>query len=362
MAKTRLTGRERVQRMFERQDQDRIPRYDSYWDETIRRWQNEGLQGEHQAALDLLGSDFHSLGVIWPSPFPKQRIVLEEDAETQIIRDAFGATGRFWKNKSGTPEHIGFDCDSREKWETIYKPAIINSDIQADLEAFKTQYAIARNAGRWIHWHAAESFEETRKIVGDAVVAMAMATDPEWVVDMSKTYTDCLLREFEAIHSLGLEIDGVFMWGDMAYNRNTFCSPKMYRELIWPDHKRLADWTHSHGMKFIYHTDGNVNRVMDLYIEAGFDALQPLEAKASMDIRDLCPKYGDKIALQGNINVMVMMTNDYERIEQEIVSKFAAGKATRGYSYHSDHSVPPQVSLETYRHIISLVERYGNYD
>lgn len=362
MTKAELTGRERVQRMFERQDHDRIPRYDSYWDETIWRWQNEGLIGEHQAALDLLKSDFHSLGVTWPSPFPDQRIVVSEDEQTEVIKDCWGATGRFWKGKSGTPEHIGFDCDSREKWEKIYKPAFVNSEIQLDSEAFKTQYAIARKAGRWILWHAAESFEVTRKTIGDAMVMVAMAEDPDWVVDISRTYTDCLLRHCEAVSQLGLEIDGLFMWGDMAYNRNTFCSPKMYRELIWPDHKRLADWAHSHGMKFIYHTDGNISRVMDLYVEAGFDGLQPLEAKASMDIRNLCPKYGDKVAFQGNINVMLMMTNDLEQIEQEIISKFAAGKATKGYSYHSDHSVPPQVSLETYRHIISMIEHYGNYD
>lgn len=356
-----LTSRERVQRMFERKDQDRVPRYDSYWNETIARWQGEGLKGDHAAALDMLETDFHSLGVIWPRPFPNQRIIVEEDAETQVIRDEFGATGRFWKDKSGTPEHIGFDCDSREKWETIYKPALQNAPIQVDLAAFRTQYEKARAMKRWIHWHAAESFEETRKIVGDEVVAMAMVTDPEWVRDMSQTYTDCLLREFDAIWSLGLEVDGVFMWGDMAYNRGTFCSPKMYREFIWPDHKRLADWAHGHGLKFIYHTDGNVNGVMDLYIDAGFDCLQPLEAKAKMDIRDLCPQYGDRIAFQGNINVMVMMTNDLDRIEDEIRAKFAAGMATNGYSYHSDHSVPPQVSLETYQQIIKFVERYGQY-
>ncbi|MBZ0290657.1 MAG: hypothetical protein K8I30_23735, partial [Anaerolineae bacterium] len=330
--------------------------------ETITRWQGEGLNGDFNTALDLLGSDFHSLGVTWPSPFPGRHLVVSETDETEVVLDAWGATGRFWKHKSGTPEHIGFDCDSREKWEKVYKPAFVNSPIQADLDAFKEQYAIAKRAGRWIHWHAAESFEGTRKMLGDALVAVAMADDPDWVRDISQTYTDCLLRECEAVWSLGLEIDGLFMWGDMAYNRATFCSPAMYRDIIWPDHKRLADWAHAHDLKFIYHTDGNVNKVMDLYLAAGFDCLQPLEAKASMDIRRLCPQYGDRIAFQGNINVMIMMTNDHDALEEEIRSKFAAGMATQGYSYHSDHSVPPQVSLDTYHYIISLIDRYGRYD
>lgn len=361
MTAMQMTSRERVKRMFERRDHDRIPRYDSYWDETIIRWQAEGLAGGFDEALELLGADFKSIGVIWPSPFPGRRIVIQADAETEVIQDHWGATGRFWKYKSGTPEHIAFDCDSREKWEAVYKPAFLQSDLQADLTALKAQYAAGRRADRWCLWHAAESFEVTRKIVGDEVVLMAMVTDPEWVQDMSRTYTDCLLREFDAAYESGLHVDGVFMWGDMAYNHNTFCSPRMYRELIWPDHKRLADWAHARGLKFIFHTDGNVNGVLELYIEAGFDLLQPLEAKARMDIRQLCPQYGHRIAFQGNINVMVMMSNDLDRIEPEIRDKFAAGMATRGYSYHSDHSIPPQVSLETYRRIIDLIERYGNY-
>jgi len=40
---------------------------------------------------------------------------------------------------------------------------------------------------------------------------------------------------------------------------------------------------------------------------------------------------------------------------------FAAGKATKGYAYHSDHSVPPQVSWKTYQGIIGLIGKHGKY-
>ncbi len=361
MSEATLTGRERVNRMFAREDHDRIPRYDTYWNETLDRWTGEGLIGRHDGALNLLETDFHSIGVAWPAPFPGQREVLEETGDTEVFRDHWGAIVRYWKHKSGTPEHIGFECDTREKWEAIYKPALVNSPLQIDIKRAKSRYEEGRKAGRWVLWHSAESFEVTRKIMGDEIILMAMADDPEWVRDISQTYTDRLLQEYDAIWNAGLQVDGIFNWGDMAYNRNTFCSPRMYRNLIWPDHKRMADWAHERGLKLIYHTDGNVTRVLDLYIEAGIDCLQPLEAKASMDIRQLSPEYGDRLAFMGNIDVMKMIPNDRDIIEEEIKSKFAAGMATKGYTYHSDHSVPPQVSLETYKTIISLIDRYGSY-
>jgi uroporphyrinogen decarboxylase len=357
----RMSGRERVTRMFARQEQDRAPRHESFWAETITRWQDEGLQGDRRTVLDLLRGDFQQLCWCWPKVFPGQDEVISFNDETRVVRDGQGKLVRHWRHRSGTPEHLGFDCDSREKWERVYKPTLLETGLQVDPEATKRNYRLAREKGEWCHLTAVEGFEETRSLMGDEITLLAMAEDPEWVQDVSRTFTDQVLRNLDACMATGIEPDGLWIYGDMAFKTATMCSPTMYRELIWPDHKRLADWAHAHRMKFIYHTDGDVNGVMDLYLEAGFDCLQPLEAKANMDVRKLCPKYGDRMAFFGNIDVMVMATNDRDRIEEEIRSKLSAGLATRAYAYHSDHSVPPSVSWETYRFIMECVERYGWY-
>jgi uroporphyrinogen decarboxylase len=362
MSVSPMTGQERVNRMFARQDQDRVPRHESFWKETIERWQTEGLEGDQDTVLDLLQTDFHSLCWIWPVVFPLGQRTVREDAQTRIIRDGQGKRVRYWKEKSGTPEHLGFECDSREKWEKVFKPALLETGLQLDPEGVKRQYRRGRELGRWCHLTGVESFEETRSLMGDEITLMAMVEDPEWVRDVSRTFTDQMLRNFDAAMATGITPDGLWIYGDMAYNHATMCSPEMYRELIWPDHKRLADWAHAHRMKFIYHTDGDVNGVMDLYLAAGFDCLQPLEAKARMDIRNLCPRYGGRMAFFGNVDVMVLFTNDRAAIEREVKAKLAAGMATRGYIYHSDHSVPPQVSWDTYQFVIGLLDKYGRYE
>lgn len=357
-----MTGRERVNRMFERREQDRIPRHETFWNETIERWQGEGLRGNAGTVLERLGSDFHGLNWLWPVAFPGQEDLISEDSETKIVRDGQGKSVRYWKKKSGTPEHLGFECNSRELWEKRFKPALLDAGLQVDPDAVRRSYNLARSKGKWCHLTGVESFEQTRSLMGDAISLVAMAEDPEWVKDVSVTFTDQMLRNLDAIMSTGIQPDGLWIYGDMAFNHATMCSPRMYKQLVWPDHKRLVAWAHAHNMKFIFHTDGDVNGVMDLYIQAGFDCLQPLEAKAKMDIRKLCPKYADRLALFGNIDVMIMGTNDREQIEEEIRTKLAAGMATKGYAYHSDHSVPPTVSWETYQFIMGLVEKYGKYD
>ena len=356
-----LTGQERVRRMFDRRDHDRVPRHESFWGETLDRWQTEGLTGGAPSVLDRLQGDFHSLNWLWPVAYPGREEVVSVTADTRVVRDGNGRLARFWLNKSGTPEHLGFECDSRDQWEKVFKPALLSTGLQLDPLAIAKEFQHGRAAGRWCHLTGVESFEETRSLMGDEITMLAMVEDPDWVRDVSRTFTDVMLFNLEAALATGITPDGLWIYGDMAFKTSTMCSPQMYRELIWPDHKRLADWAHAHDLKFIYHTDGDVNGVLDLYLAAGFDCLQPLECKAGMDLRRLAPKFGDRLAFFGNVDVMEYITNDRARIETEVKAKLAAGMATKGYIYHSDHSVPPQVSWETYQFIISLLEKYGNY-
>jgi uroporphyrinogen decarboxylase len=51
-----------------------------------------------------------------------------------------------------------------------------------------------------------------------------------------------------------------------------------------------------------------------------------------------------------------------QQIATEIKSKVLAAKQGGGYIYHSDHSVPPTVSFDDYKHVMELLDRYGRYD
>jgi len=353
-----MSGQERVNRMFRRQDQDSVPRNENFWDETVARWRTEGMDIDPNL---YLGNDFHGLNWSQAEVYPDRHERIAEDETTETFFNVWGETVKYWKGRSGTPEHHGWPCPDREAWDREVRPLMVNGSPQVNLDSVRNELALARRNGRWAHLTGIETFELTRHLMGDETTMIAMALEPDWVVDVSRVCTDAILRDFQAVADAGIEFDGVWIYGDMAYRRGTLCSPTMYKELVWPDHQRLAQWAHDHSVPFIFHTDGDINGVIDLYIDAGFDCLQPLEVKAQMDVRELAPKYGDRLALFGNVDVMVMGTNDRDLIEAEVRSKLAAGMATRGYAYHSDHSVPPSVSWETFKFIVDLVDQYGNY-
>jgi uroporphyrinogen decarboxylase len=96
-------------------------------------------------------------------------------------------------------------------------------------------------------------------------------------------------------------------------------------------------------------------------IEAGFACLNPLEVKAGMDLAQLKREYGDVMTFMGGIDARTMGAPDPQEIEREIERKLAVGMEGGGYIYHSDHSVPDDVSWERYNTIMALVKQYGIY-
>ena len=114
-------------------------------------------------------------------------------------------------------------------------------------------------------------------------------------------------------------------------------------------------------MPVIYHTDGDIRPLIPSLLEAGIDCLQPLEAKANVDMRELKPLYGDRLCFMGNIDIMKLITNDMEIIEAEVAAKIPLAMKGGGYIYHSDHSISPGVTWETYVQLMKLVDKYGTY-
>jgi uroporphyrinogen decarboxylase len=112
----------------------------------------------------------------------------------------------------------------------------------------------------------------------------------------------------------------------------------------------------------LIHTCGDIREAVPIIIEAGFDCLQPMEAKAGVDVLKLADAYGNRLAYMGNIDVTVLNKNDRAKVREEVLRKMG-GMIERHLPYilHSDHSIPPDVRLETYRYMLELHREHGCY-
>ena len=344
--------------MMMRQDHDRIPRCDDYWPETIERWRNEGMTGDPH---EHLGSDIRGICWAWPKPFPGREQMIAEDSQTRTVINDQGNTVRLSKQTSTTPEHIAFGCTTRELWYETYRPALLSASSTLNLEWSTEQRQLGRERRQWLCLRGIEPVTGVHQLVGDEIAMIAEASDPDWVIDMATVFTDLILRDFERITDTDQNLDGMWIYGDLACNHGPFFSPQMYEQLFAPQHRRMVDWAHARDLKVVYHTDGDFRLLFDAMLATGIDCLQPLEAKAGLDLAELVPAYGKRVSFLGNIDMTIASTNNLDQLEDEVCSKLTAGMASQGYGYHSDHSVPPDVSWSTYQYLISLLDRYGLY-
>jgi uroporphyrinogen decarboxylase len=137
-------------------------------------------------------------------------------------------------------------------------------------------------------------------------------------------------------------------------------SSEAYRNLLKPLHSEIAKFCHSNGMKLFMHSCGNIEAFIPDFIEAGIDVIQPLQANTGMDVVKLKKRFGDSIVFFGNVSAKIL-SEGKEAIEEEICCKVGNAKKGGGYIYHSDHSVPDNVPLGDYEHLIRMLDKYGRY-
>ena len=352
-----MNSRERILTTLKGGIPDRVGRAESIWAETHQRWRNEGLE-EGQDISDLFGFDFHGL----PGPDLSFRLpteVFEDTDEYVLHKDANGVTRKDIKRESGhTPHWLDHTVNTAKDWHE-YRDRLTPDDVRIPGN-LREAYEAARKTGRFVHYSGVECYEAAWPVFGQMNIFMLMMDDPAAARNVFDTYTDLIIALAGKYLEMGVDFDGVWVFGDMGYRNSTLFSPYCYEQLIWPAHKRMCDFFNSHGKPVILHSCGKIESFIPRFIEAGFAAIQPLEAKCGQDVRVLKKLYENKITFFGNMDIR-KLSGTKEDVKEEIMSKLPIAMKGGGYIFHSDHSVPPTVSFDNYRYAIELLDKHGRY-
>ncbi|TEU09063.1 MAG: hypothetical protein E3J25_10945, partial [Anaerolineales bacterium] len=219
----------------------------------------------------------------------------------------------------------------------------------------------AREQGKFVCYSAAVGYDKIQSYVASERLLMAIATEPDWVRDMYETDAELAIQMCEIMKEGGFEFDGAFLFCDLGYKNSLLFSPRHFDEQLRPTLQRLFSYFNGQGLPIILHSCGRVLDLIPRFIEDGLACLQPVETKAGMDLVELKREFGDRMAFMGGIDVRAMADPDPSVIEEEIKSKIPLAKRGGGYIYHSDHSVPNNVSFQRYCRVLELVREYGVY-
>ncbi|MFH0797589.1 MAG: uroporphyrinogen decarboxylase family protein [Candidatus Omnitrophota bacterium] len=203
-------------------------------------------------------------------------------------------------------------------------------------------------------------WEYVWQLMGFESFSMALADNPELVEKMFHRVREIVYEIFTNL----MDFDGIdAMWfcDDIAYTEGLMISPDILRKYLFPWYKKMAKICHDRGLPVLYHSDGNLWQVMGDIIDAGINAIHPIEPKA-MDIGKLKKEVGDRLCLIGNIDLGYTLTRGTpEEVEEEVRQRIKDIAPGGGYCVGSSNTVTNYVPLENYQAMIEATLKYGSY-
>lgn len=369
-----LAKLDRMNKTLKHQEADRVPISDFFWTSFIVRWREElGLKDD----ADI----YRYYDLDWVCTVPnmdphiKSFEILKEHDDDTILRTGFEAVIR---RKKGIqmPYFESFDTDTIEKMEAFQFDD--PWDDRRYFSAGDNQLAgigdvISRNSPPWVdtvrsyypdmpvYGSICEGHEALWRIIGSENTFLWMGLYPEELGKFIKRLGVFLTEMTKAqIKAAGGMLDGMVVWGDVAYVNGMLFSPDFWREHFKPIVKEHIRICHEAGIPVIYHGCGNASTIYEDFIEIGLDAYNPLEAKSGLDVVEIRKKHGHKMGFCGNIDALAWANDSLPDLKAQVLRKMNAAKGG-GYIIQSDHSVPSNVSAERYEFVLNLVREYGAY-
>jgi Uroporphyrinogen decarboxylase (URO-D) len=365
---------------------DRAPLWEwDYWPEALQKWQADGAPVRRDRAQTVNPSadqqegafDPHSETLLSDVPFADdakldfqidpgaKRVplnsfiyplfeykVLEERGDVIISQDERGHIREDKKGRASIANIIKPLVASREDWEKVKAERLqlkLDGRLPADWATRKEQYK-NRNYVLAVGGHSGLCgiYHPTRYLMGPVQLLYAFHDDPELVRDIMNHLADLQIYLIDKVLN-EVQVDFCYACEDLGFKTSSFISPAMFREFMLPCYRRLTGMLRDHGVKImVVDSDGYNWKLIPLFIEGGVTCMGPMEVAAGMDVVEVRKAF-PKFQIIGGIDKRIMAEGS-PAIDLELERKVPPLVKDGGYIPCCDHSVPPDVSWQNFRH------------
>lgn len=339
-----MNSSERVVTALNRQEPDRVPTFEWEIDHNII----QSLTPNHDyfdfvEEMDLdavvIGPDYKSEQIDENTYIDEWKVVKRKGHEEYLIPLEDQAPIRSIKDfKHYSPP----DPITPERFATLRKA----------VERFKGKRAIIIKIR--------DALSTPRDIRGYTGLLMDLKLEPNLVKEMVDLSIHHNLEV--GLEAIKIGADIVVTGDDYADNSGPLMSPKLFNEFFFPGIRKLINSLKEAGAYFIKHTDGNITLLIDMFIEANIDCIDPIDPLAGMDILEIKRKYGSKVAIKGNIDCVNILSNSPKTdVVMSVLDCILKASPNGGHIISSSNSIHSGVKPENYKAMLEAIFEYGQY-
>ncbi|MCE9613802.1 MAG: hypothetical protein K8T26_05965 [Lentisphaerae bacterium] len=365
-----MNHRERFLAVFNYQPVDRLPVYFfGTWRETGERWRREGLapddfadHGPQLADMDPLWEwgMWNCHGLVQAGPLGDiPPAILEETADHIVRRNGIGAVLQVGKHGSSIAHTVKHaleptraDWERFRRWLDPHDPRRRPADWRAQAEAFNGRDRVTPFMGGSLYgW--------LRDWMGVEQLSYLMCEDPVLLEEMVEYIADyCLQLHLPVLEVMRFEF--VYFFEDCCFNTGPLFSPAIYRRIFDKPYRRMLAAYKSRGVPLaLVDSDGNVEKLVPLWLDSGFDIVFPLEVGTwHASPAEYRTRYGRRLGLFGGVDKHV--------IPQGAAAIAAHLRALKplveegGFLPIPDHRIPPDCSLAQFRTYVQVFKDVFN--
>lgn len=350
---------ERFYACFNYEPVDRHPFwYFGYWAETRDRWIKEGWNRDEFDPSE--GADKAPMYGNWFDPQPPfTKEIVSEDEEHVTFINHEGVLVREMKNNpsSSMPQFLRFPVETREDFRRFWSERMqpdMNRKMGPDWkEQLKSIRALEQPFIVWAaNWGG--FFGPLRHLLGVENICMMFYDDPDFIEEMMDADAEYIISIMSQILDV-VSVDCFQYWEDMAYNVGPLISPELARKYMLPRYRKVNEYLYGRGVKFIgLDSDGKIEDLIPVWLDAGLNYLFPFEVQCGMDVIRVRREYGRELRIVGGVDKRALKQGpaaidaELERVRPLIEEG--------GYIPMLDHTVPPDVSFEDYRHYVKKIK------
>jgi hypothetical protein len=205
----------------------------------------------------------------------------------------------------------------------------------------------------------AVQLKDPKGIRGVAEWYMSTLIREDFIKELYDRQTDTAIENLKDFYSvIGNNIDVVYICGaDFGTQNSTFCSPDTFARVWLPYYRKVNDWIHQNtGWKTFKHSCGSIISLLDLFIEAGFDIINPVQINAEgMDTKELKRRFGERIAFWGGgVDTQgVFAFGSPQQVKEQVKRQVSILNENGGFVFNTVHNIQANVPFEN---VVAMLE------